>query len=98
MKLVSEEQQAFEAMKPELVRSHPGGFAVMCGRRLVGVFESVDDALLASSRAFDAGSLPEGAPVFISEIAENVSLRVTARPFTAAESRDRASHAGEIQA
>ncbi|HEY4185647.1 MAG TPA: hypothetical protein VGP07_11285 [Polyangia bacterium] len=97
MKIVSEEQRAFEAMQPELVRSHPGQFAVLCGSGLMGIFETVDEALLASSREFDAGKLPEGAPIFISEIAERVSLRVTARPFTAAETRDRASTAGEIQ-
>ena len=46
--------------------------------------------MLASSREFDAGHLPEGAPVFISEIAERVSLRVTARPYTPAESLEHA--------
>ena len=76
-----EEQRAFEAMKPELVKSHAGRFAVVCGRRLLGVYDSVDEALAASSRAFDAGALPEGADLFISEIAEHASLRVTARPY-----------------
>jgi hypothetical protein len=96
MKIVSEEQRAFEVMKAELLRSHPGRFAVLCGRRLVGIFESVDEALLASSREFDAGNLPEGAPVFISEIAELVSLRVMARPYTTAETRGR-SPTGEVR-
>jgi hypothetical protein len=76
-----EEQRAFEAMKPDLVKSHPGRFAVLCGRRLLGVYDSVDEALAASSRAFDAGTVPEGADLFISEIAERASLRVTARPY-----------------
>jgi hypothetical protein len=76
-----EEQRAFEAMKAELVKSHPGRFAVVCGRRLLGVYDSVDEALAASSRAFDAGALPESADLFISEIAEPASLRVTARPY-----------------
>lgn len=97
MKIVSEEQRAFEVMKPELLRSHPGRFAVLCGSRLLGIFGSVDEALLASSTEFDAGTLPEGAPVFISEIAERVSLRVTARPYTAAETRGR-SPTGEVRA
>ena len=81
MDAVSEEQRTFETMKPDLVRSHPGRFAVICGPRLLGVFESIDEALLASSRAFDAGQLPEGRPVLISEIADLVSVRVTARPY-----------------
>ena len=62
MDRVSEEQRTFETMKADLVRSHPGRFAVICGPRLLGVFESVDEALLASSRAFDARQLPEGTP------------------------------------
>jgi len=95
---VSEEQRAFEVLQPGLIRSHPGRFAVLCGQRLVGIFETVDEALLATSREFDAGKLPEGAPVFISEIAEKVSLRVTARPFPPTESRERAARSGEIHA
>ena len=91
MDSVSEEQRTFETMKPDLVRSHLGCFAVICGSRLLGVFESVDEALLASSRAFDAGQLPQGA-VLISEIAERVAVRVTARPY----SRSGATVAGEI--
>ena len=98
MKIVSEEQRAFEALKADLLRSHPGQFAVLCGRQLMGVFETVDQALLASSREFDAGKLLAGAPIFISEIAEQVSLRVTARPFPPTESRERASISGELQA
>ena len=82
MDSVSEEQRTFEAMKRDLVRSHPGRFAVICGPRLLGIFESIDEALLASSRAFDAGQLPEGRPVLVSEIAELVSVRVTARPYS----------------
>ena len=82
MQSVSEEQRTFEAMRPDLVRRHPGRFAVVCASRLLGVYQSVDDALLACSRAFDAGGLPEGAPGLVSEIAEQVSVRVTARPYT----------------
>jgi hypothetical protein len=78
---VSEEQRTFESMQPDLVRTDLGRFAVVCGRKLLGVYESIDDALLASSRAFDDQTLPEGAPVLISEIAERVSVRVMARPY-----------------
>jgi len=71
---------AFEAMKDDLLRLHPGGFAVVCGRRLVGTFGSVEDAMAATSRAFDAGALPPGAPILISEIAAKVTIRVMATP------------------
>jgi hypothetical protein len=76
----SEEQLTFESLQPDLVRSDPGRFAVVCGNRLLGVYGSVDDAFLASSRAFDARELPEGVPVLISEIAVQVSVRVMALP------------------
>ena len=65
------EQSSFESIKPALVRSYPGRFAVVCGPRLLGVYDSVDDAFLASSRAFDGGALPEGAPLLITELAED---------------------------
>jgi len=77
---VEDEEQVFEALRPDLVRTDPGRFAVVCGGQLLGIFESVDEAFSASSRAFDAGQLPEGAPVLISEIAEQISVRVLARP------------------
>jgi len=80
MKSALAAQRAFEELKPELVRTHLGRFAVLCGGRLLGVFASVDEALLASSMAFDSGELTEGESVFITEIAEQVSLRVTAWP------------------
>lgn len=70
----------FERLKPDLVKHYPGQFAVICRGRLLGIFESVDDALMTSSQAFDDGSLPEGAAVLISEIADRVSVRVTATP------------------
>ena len=77
---VSEEERVFESLRPDLVRTDPGRFAVLCGDRLLGTYPSVDEALTAASRAFDAGELPEGAPVLISEIAERVAIRVMARP------------------
>lgn len=79
---ISEEQKAFESMKAELLKRHLGCFALVCGSRLLGVFESVEAAFSACSRAFDAGELPDGAPVLVSEIAEEVSLRVMARPYS----------------
>ena len=81
MEGVSEEQRTFETMRSDLVRRHPGRFALVCASRLLGVYESVDDALLACSRAFDAGGLPDGAPVLVAEIALQASVRVLARPY-----------------
>jgi hypothetical protein len=45
------------------------------------VYRTVDDAVLAVSRAFDDHALPEAAPVLISELAEPVTVRVTAHAY-----------------
>jgi hypothetical protein len=76
----SEEARTFESLKADLLRSAPGKFAAICGQRLLGVFASIDDALTAASDAFDADTLPAGAPILISEIAERASVRVMATP------------------
>jgi hypothetical protein len=76
-----ESARTFDAMKDDLIRSFPGQFALVCGRRLVGVYPRVDDALLAASRAFEAEDLPAGAPILIAEIAAQASVRVMATPF-----------------
>ncbi len=95
MEAVSQAQRMFESMQPDLVRSDPGRFAVVCGDGLLGVYSSIDEALLACSVAFDARTLPEGAPVLITEIAERVSVRVMARPYRRAGNADGAV-SGEI--
>jgi len=74
------EAAVFESMKAELLRQFGGGFAVICGHRLVGVFPSMEAAMAETGRAFDAGALPPGAPILISEIAETVTVRVLASP------------------
>jgi hypothetical protein len=76
----TEESRTFDAMKADLLRKCPGGFALIAGRRLLGVFSSVDDAMVAASEAFDGDTLPPGAPILISEIAERVTVRVMATP------------------
>jgi hypothetical protein len=76
----TEEARTFESLKADLMRTSPGQFAAVCGSKLLGVFTSVDDALQAASDAFDADTLPAGAPILITEIAEKVSLRVMATP------------------
>jgi hypothetical protein len=76
-----DEQDTFGALESDLVRRYPGQFAVVCGDNLVGVYATVDDALMAVSSAFDERTLPEAAPVQISELADPVTVRVTARPY-----------------
>jgi hypothetical protein len=76
----TEESRTFDKMKADLLRKCPGGFALIAGSRLLGVFTSVDDAMVAASEAFDSDTLPPGAPIMISEIAEKVTVRVMATP------------------
>jgi hypothetical protein len=76
----SEESRTFESLKADLLRTSPGKFAAVCGKRLLGVFASIDDALNAASEAFDADQLPIGAPILIAEIADRASVRVMATP------------------
>jgi hypothetical protein len=77
----SESARTFEAMKDDLLRSFPGQFALVCGRRLVGVFASVDEAMTAASKVFDGDELTAGTPILISEIAVRASVRVLATPY-----------------
>ena len=78
----TDEARVFEAMKEDLLRLYPGRFAVVCRGELLGVYASVDDALLATCRGFGDGGIPDGAPILISEIARTVSVRVMATPST----------------
>ena len=71
--------RTFESMKTDLLRSFPGQFALICGQKLVGVYATIDEAMVATSEAFDE-YLPAGMPIFISEIAEPASVRITATP------------------
>jgi hypothetical protein len=77
----SQAARAFDAMKADLLRGFPGQFALVCGPRLMGVYESLDDALAATSRLFDDDDLPPGVPILISEIAARASVRVVATPY-----------------
>jgi hypothetical protein len=77
----SESARTFEGMKDDLLRSHPGQFALVCGPRLMGVYPSIDEALAAASQAFDDEEVTAGAPMLITEIAPHASVRVTATPF-----------------
>ncbi len=78
MLTASDETETFDACKTELLASHPGQFALVCGRRLLGVCSSLEDALQQAAVAFDEGRLQDGAPILISEIAEPVRVRVIA--------------------
>ncbi len=64
----------------DLVARYAGHFAVVCGRRLLGVHSSLEHALKAAADAFGEGALDDGAPILISEIAEPSKLRLVADP------------------
>lgn len=76
----SDDVRFFEPSSPELRERYAGQFAVVCGRRLIGVHASLERALGAAAEAFGRGLLEPGAPVLISEIAEQTRLRVVAEP------------------
>jgi hypothetical protein len=84
----SEPARTFEAMKNDLLRSFPGQYALICGRRLIGVFPTVDEAMTAASSAFEE-YLPTGTPILISEIAEKATVRVLATPYRRASDQPR---------
>lgn len=75
----SEETAFFDSCKQELLDEHSGKFAVICGRKLVGVHTSLDLALKAAADAFGDGELCDGAPVLINEIGEAPRVRVVAQ-------------------
>ena len=75
----TEETAFFNSCKQALLDEHSGKFAVVCGRRLVGVHTSLDLALKAAADAFGGGGLSEGAPVLINEIGEAPRVRVVAQ-------------------
>jgi hypothetical protein len=77
----SESARTFEAMKDDLLRSFPGQYALVCGQRLMGVFASVDEAMVAASKVFEGDDLAAGTPILISEIAMRASVRVLATPY-----------------
>jgi len=73
------ETRFFEAQKPKLLKAYPGHFAVVCGRRLLGVYPTLDTAVAAVAEGFDHYNIPVGTPILISQIADEVSLRVVAQ-------------------
>jgi hypothetical protein len=75
----TEETAFFDSCKQELLDEHSGKFAIVCGRRLVGVHNSLDLALKAAAEAFGDGDLADGAPVLINEIGESPRIRVVAK-------------------
>jgi hypothetical protein len=75
-----EETHFFDTCKRTLLERYAGQFAVVCGRRLIGVHASLDLALKAASDAFSAGFLEDGAPILINEIGEQPRVRVVAQP------------------
>jgi hypothetical protein len=79
--LASESARTFEAMKEELLRSFLGQYALVCGRRLMGVFRTADEAMSAAAKLFDQQDVPAGTPILITEIAVRASMRVLATPY-----------------
>jgi hypothetical protein len=75
-----DESRFFDSCKPQLLERYAGQFAVVCGRKLIGVHTSLEQALKAAADAFGDGLLEEGAPILISEISEDSKLRVIAEP------------------
>ena len=69
----------FDSCKQRLLDEHSGKFAVICGRKLVGVHTSLDLALKAAADAFGEGELCDGTPVLINEIGEAPRVRVVAQ-------------------
>jgi hypothetical protein len=80
----TEETAFFDSCRQALIDEHSGKFAVVCGRRLVGVHTSLDLAMKAAAEAFDCGALTDGAPVLINEIGEAPTVRVVAQSRRAA--------------
>jgi len=75
-----QETHYFDTCKHALLERYAGQFAVVCGRRLMGVHASLELALKAASDAFSAGGLADGAPILINEIGETPRVRVVAQP------------------
>jgi hypothetical protein len=75
-----DESRFFDSCKPQLLERYAGQFAVVCGRKLIGVHTSLEQALKAAAEAFGDGLLEDGAPILISEISEDAKLRVIAEP------------------
>jgi hypothetical protein len=76
----SVETQYFDSCKRDLLDHHAGKFAIVCGRKLLGVHDTLEKALRAAGEAFGEGLLEDGAPILITEIAESAKLRVVAEP------------------
>jgi hypothetical protein len=75
-----QETNYFDTCKHALLDRYAGQFAVVCGRRLMGVHASLELALKAASDAFSAGFLEDEAPILINEIGEQPKVRVIAQP------------------
>lgn len=80
MERAAEAWKTFGAMKADLLRSHPGRFALVAGDKLLGVLPSIDDAFAAVSLAFERGMVADGKPILVVQITEKVDVSVTAQP------------------
>lgn len=78
--MVAGEPRFFDVQRPDLRERYAGQFAVVCGRKLVGVHASLELALAAAADAFSQGLLEEGAPILVSEIGATTTLCAVAEP------------------
>lgn len=65
---------------PALLEQFSGHFAVLCGKRLLGVCPSLDQALQTATEALSDGLIAEGQPILINEIGTSPGVRVVAEP------------------
>ena len=78
MLLANEDSAYFDTCRQALLEEHTGKFAVVCGRRLLGIHNSLDLAMKAAAEAWNDGELSDGAPILINEIGEAPRVRVVA--------------------
>jgi hypothetical protein len=76
----NEESRFFDDCRPALLEHYSGQFAVVCGKRLLGVHASLELALQSAADAFSQGLLQDGAPILIDEIGAVPRVRVVAEP------------------
>jgi hypothetical protein len=76
---------SLEGCAGAILDDHRGKFAVFSGQRLLGVHNSLAQAMQSVSFAFAGGVLDDGAPILINEIGEAPHWRFIAEKSPAAE-------------
>ena len=83
MLCTNEASDVFDLGNPALLEQFGGQFAVMCGKLLLGVCPSLDEALQTVTEAFSDGLVEEGVPISIREIGASPGVSVVAQPARA---------------